>query len=174
MQEVETPKPTKESDGTLSFLWNTHAYLQQSIRFADSKAGIVLVVTASIVGCLYADGVLDAILTFSGAVPVYKHVVAWASLLLLAAGWLLSAFVVFPRTPIGCPKRFVFCRDIRRHESSARMLELLGQESARSTALAEQVYEVAGIAEAKYLWLRPSMVVSLAGIVIAGVALALI
>ncbi|MCY2926387.1 MAG: hypothetical protein NT031_13295 [Planctomycetota bacterium] len=53
------PVPIVPDDGkpALEFAWNTHRYLNEYIRFADAKAGVVIAVCSALVASLYAGKV---------------------------------------------------------------------------------------------------------------------
>lgn len=81
---------SQQDDASIEFLWNSHSYLNEYIRFADTKAEIVIGWTSAVIGALLASG-------------FHKHfdvsiigVLCFASLAVLVTAFVFGFMAVWP------------------------------------------------------------------------------
>lgn len=156
------------------FLWNVHGYVNEYIRFADTKATIALAIAGSIASTVLAK-VHDGLGGGMGAWGLLQWS-AVLSMMLLGLSALTAAWVVVPTRGENQRKGFLYWVRIRKHESPesyATAAEAL-PDAQQSKEIAEHIYVLAGIASDKYLWLNISMWLGLPGAIIGALTLALL
>lgn len=140
-------------------LWNVHEYIQEYVRFADTKAGVAIVVISTVLGLCYSK---DMHHSFVSANVFNWGLVAWFSLLVyvaLAASTLLATLVIVPRLTAAPPKGFVFWHSIAGHKSAQAFASELGNvtDDELRKHLAHQVYAISCICKQKYLFIKLSL-----------------
>jgi hypothetical protein len=183
----------------LEFLWKTHSYTNEYIRFADPKAGILIALAGGLIAALYAAKChqycsptrldwkeMSWLATFLGACSLVAFV--FLGLSVLFNGWAVAprlwrTFVlgVWQRlwkslnaqTP---PPGYVFWGDVLLHQDgdtywkAARKLT----EDEMGQAVAKHVYTLAGIANEKFKWVTRGTMLGYAGAVFACIVLVLV
>lgn len=127
-----------------SFLWQTHSYLAEYARFADTKAAFAGTIAGALIGCLFSAGLFAPLVR----TPIRSWpLVSWASGiggLLLGGCIVLAICVVYPRLKWHGRPGFIFWRAVAAHCNaehfakafSSEIQEILTQE------LAGQVFTV--------------------------------
>ena len=178
---MSRPVPDAPKD-QLEFAWKVHAYTNEYIRFADSKAGLALAVVAGLVATLFGAkghthlhysrlwfvcGAIDGEATALGGLSLVGF------LGLLAAAWLLIR-AIWPRlwaksqadiekekaaNPPVIPggRGLIFWDKVREHSTAAEYEGAVKQAdvAAQLHQVADHVHTLAGIAKQKYdriLW----------------------
>ncbi len=135
-------------------LWRLHDHIQASIRFADTKAGLVLTYISGLVAALVAAG---------------SHKVAWSFgfydagrvvvLIAICVAFVSCILTLSPRTPASPSGRCLFWSDIRKYrDGSEYRAALLERDAALTHELPDQLYVIAGICETKYRWISRAVV----------------
>ncbi|MCD0462093.1 Pycsar system effector family protein [Roseiconus lacunae] len=176
------PAIRSDASETASFLWNVHSYLTTFIQFADVKAGVVFVWSSSVLGWLatggYAKFVVNGQYWESHTKLATSIVLAVVALM---AAFMASVLVVYPslgylkkRTESKCsggaPDQLVFWRSIVDHERP-EYIERVGAQSKLDLATANNVYDLAGVANKKYFFLQWAIGLAAAGSLFAILAL---
>lgn len=134
------------------------AYLTDNIKFADSKAGVLigmdgLLLRAAIDYFKSAGITFESLLESLASVGRFSVIFGSAFLIL---GIILSLAVVFPRRGPGVKRGFVFWESIAKYSSADEyikdVMDIADDELDRK--MAEQQYYVAMTATKKYLMLR--------------------
>jgi len=157
--------PDLENEAAGPFLWNVHSYINEYIRFADTKAALVIAYGSALAGVFYAKGLHKAPL----ACPINR----WDERLALSAlaiglvltSVLVAVIAIMPQLRSSGRKGIVFWNDIVAHKNSdgyhGAVAGLPPQELLRQ--LSRHVYFLSVIARRKYVLTRVSMIGSLAG-----------
>lgn len=160
MRPIERPTSrTVDSKDRLDFLWKTHGYTNDYIRFADSKAGFIAVSVAGLVGALFATHVFDALCqTPLDRWPV-RCWLAMLALVLLVISFILAIVAIRPRLRSTVRKGFIYWESILAHGSE---LEFAAQSHKLDSDAMEQnvsrhLYVLALICTRKYFWANLSM-----------------
>jgi hypothetical protein len=165
------------------FVWHTHAYTNEGIRFADTKAAAVIAWCSGLIAMLFAAKVHRRFMDY----PLALSNILWAetvlgavsllAFLLLAAAVLCAFIAIVPRLwsregAAGHIPGYIYWEVIRPHGSpEAYKEEVLAQdpETLLGHAL-EHLYVLAGIAQKKYYWVSWSLWVAAMGSLVAGLA----
>jgi hypothetical protein len=163
----ETPPAAHE--GLIDFLWKVHDSTEQAIRFADSKAAMVVVAASGAMSALYASKLHHC---FLGVAPVncrlteaLKGAGAAVAFLLLAAGLLQAAWAVMPRLQKKPVAGFLFWEGILAHGNCDDFAGALrGQGAAQvSRHLQDDLFCLSRVCRAKYRHVLWSMRLTVAG-----------
>jgi hypothetical protein len=147
-----------------AFLWNVHSYVNEYIRFADTKAELVVAWTSAIMGVLVAAKLhhhvgwsFTGLLTFAGLTS-----------LVIAFG--LAFWAVVPRLWTTQPQGFVFWKSIVAHGTKEKFVEAFMAEPADRLAnhIAGHLFELSRVCDAKYWWVNYSIVFAFVGSVLSG------
>lgn len=153
-----------------AFQWSVHSYINEYIRYADTKAALVIAYASAMIGVLYARGLHKtftehAIGTWS--LRVYLSAGAFS---LLAVSILLAACSVAPRLSTHGDRGFVFWDDIRRHDSPDSYNGALCSLSSEdlTSQLSTHIFSLSGIAKNKFRLVGFSSWTALIGSAVAG------
>lgn len=157
-------------DASVDFLWKTHSYLNECIRFADTKAELVIAWTSAMIGALLAGGQHKQIeCSLVGLSNV-------SGLLFLAVAFTCAFVAVFPRMRTSQPKGFIFSESILAHASGEDYFDAFRKLSANDDSkslirpIAEHIYDLSGISRLKYLWVSRSIGAAFAGSALSAIA----
>jgi hypothetical protein len=153
------------------FLWNVHGYVNEHIRFADTKAAIVLAWAGAIVGGLVSNGSYKNFQEGRLFQPE-SWLLAWATLiafLLLAIAWLVAVLVVTPRVTYsdGGMKGLIFWRQVKMFPDATNYTTAVEQCSNLQACVAEHVYDLSNVADQKFIRVSYSILIALAGTALA-------
>jgi hypothetical protein len=161
--------------GHREFLWQTHRYTNEYIRFSDAKSGIAIAFSLAALGALYETGSFEALV----AAPIrqwttYDQWVAAATVLLVFAG-LSAGWSIRPRLSNKQPRGFIFWESVRAHESETEYHAALARqtEADLDRHLAAHQYTLSSVTSRKFYWSAWSVLLTLAGMLLAGVLIAL-
>jgi hypothetical protein len=175
---VSTGTPRLRTSHT-DFLWHVHAYTDENIRFADTKASIVIVWSAVLLGYLISAKAHHlflhagfAKLSAGGQAHALLGLVTFG---FLAAAFLLAVLTISPNLRDERSPGFLFWKRIRAHKSAARFREQLLQRSSEDLAshLAGNVFILAGVCQRKYRRLQWAIRTACCGSLAAGVVVLL-
>ena len=137
-----------------AFAESVHQYIREYIRFADQKATFVFTGATALLAFLYKNGVSGRWLK-----PIMQwnilDTVAFVAMIALAAGALVTLWVVIPRTP-GSRRGFVFWEAIAEYGSGREYADELWRLSTPSLfqVKAEHCLDLARVCRQKYRLLR--------------------
>jgi hypothetical protein len=168
------PEPPAFEGHHLDFAWKTHEYLHNYVRFADTKAALVIAWCSTVLGALYAAGLHSAVAPSRFTVTDWSGAATAAAtaVWLLAPSLLLAAWAIAPRLNTKQRGGLVFWDSIRVNADEEIFARALAHRDPRHLThhLCIQIYTVAGIAKRKYWCVLVSVYLSLAGSILAGLA----
>jgi hypothetical protein len=155
----------KEPSPNGDFVWHAHAYTNDYIRFADTKAGAVIAWCSGLIAALFAAKVHHHFMHASNSTVLgLLALVAFAA---LSAGLLAAFGAIHPRLWSSTEQvGFIFWERVRRHRDAAAFWEELKKHQAAACLTEEtagHLYDLAGICKSKYRWVAWSMWLALAG-----------
>ena len=163
----------EEDEFMEEYLWHVNAYLNEHVRFSDTKAGSVIVLAGAMLSLLYGGGLHR---TFAQA-PIgewgIRSVAALVTYLLLGTAVMAAAWSMRPRMARNFPKGYVFWESILAHGSAAKFVLDLNRRTRQELLdhLAIQLYAVSGICSTKFRWVGRSVALCLTGALLAAVVL---
>lgn len=147
-------------------------YLSIHVQLADAKAGVVIGVSASILGYLLSqDYFRAAAIHFSG----WQALVGWAAIGALMAAFGLAFAVILPRH-LGIGKGLIYFQAVTQYADADAYMEAISNNSAESLAevRARNCYFVSHVCARKYAMLRRSMLTCTAAIALSGLSMVLL
>jgi hypothetical protein len=162
-----------KQDG-VKFLWEVHHYINEYIRFADTKAAFTATACTALIGSIVASKALDSIFLRHTSQWLWSQKLSIIALILLTAAVLLCIWSIRPRlpgkNPTGGP---IFWESIVAHGSPHAFFQYLADlhPDDRVAALSDHVYVLASIAKKKYSHVSWAVWLGLPGGIIAGAAL---
>jgi hypothetical protein len=150
--------------GLVEFLWKVHDSLEQSIRFADSKAALVIVAASGLLSALYAARVHVRFLVAS-RVEVLPALWASTAFLLLGCGVCLAAWAIVPRFRKRPLPGLLFWESILAHGEPDQFRAALARREPHDfdAALLDDLFRLAKVCRLKYWYVRWSMYLTFAG-----------
>jgi hypothetical protein len=157
------------TDRTEDFLWKVHSYTNDYIRFADTKAAVVIAWASALVSGLYglkahhflAPAKFD---TADPALwPTLQGGLAATAFLFLGLAFVMAMAVVMPRLWTKKTTGFIFWEDILGHVSGTALLNDLERSQETKKHLADHLFQIAQISRRKYRRLRWAIGFSLVG-----------
>ena len=160
---------------TAEFTWKTHDYVNAYIRFADTKAGVVIVFCSGLMAALYAAKVHIAILNTAPGVWGSIQVIGCFAWVVLVFAAVCAALVVLPRLTSQQPQGFIFWQSILAFKSADGFCQAYGarREAQLAEHLARHLYDLASVADRKYFWVGLSVWSALGGSILAATAILL-
>ncbi|HET7229091.1 MAG TPA: Pycsar system effector family protein [Longimicrobium sp.] len=173
MQPLLRTASVEEDEFMEEYLWHVNQYLNEHVRFSDTKAGSVIVLAGAMLSLLYGGGMHR---TFA-AVPIsewtLRTVAALVTYVLLGGSVLTASWSMRPRMARGVPKGFVFWESILAHGSAAQFVRELNKRSRQELLdhLALQLFAVSGICSTKFRWVGRAVMLCMTGALLAAVVL---
>jgi hypothetical protein len=173
MQPLLRTASVEEDEFMEEYLWHVNQYLNEHVRFSDTKAGSVIVLAGAMLSLLYGGGLHR---TFA-AVPIsewsLRTIGAMVTYLLLGASVGCASWSIRPRMVNSVPTGYVFWESILAHGSPKAFVLELNKRSRQELLdhLAMQLYVVSGICSTKFRWVGRSITLCLAGALLAAVVL---
>ena len=173
MQPLLRTASVEEDEFMEEYLWHVNSYLNEHVRFSDTKAGSVIVLAGAMLSLLYGGGLHR---TFA-AVPVSEWTLrtfaALITYLLLGSSVLCAAWSMRPRMVNSVPTGYVFWESILAHGSPAAFVRELNKRSRQELLdhLAVQLFIVSGICSTKFRWVGRSIFLCLGGALLAAIVL---
>jgi len=173
MQPLLRSASVEEDEFMGDYLWHVNSYLNEHVRFSDTKAGSVIVLAGAMLSLLYGGGLHR---TFA-AVPVSEWTLrtfaALATYLLLGASVGCASWSMRPRMVNTVPKGYLFWESILAHGSPAAFTKELNRRSRQELLdhLSVQLYIVSGICSTKFRWVGRSIFLCLGGALLAAMVL---
>jgi hypothetical protein len=154
----------------LDFLWRIHAYTNDYIRFADTKAGFAAGTVLAVVGALVASHPFDSL---SQSPLLQLHYRVWFSALALAVlvlSFICALLAIRPRLKSTAPRGFIFWESVMGHGSDMTYADECKKLSADEMELnvTRHIYALAAICKRKYFWTNLSILTGSVGGLLAG------
>ena len=162
----DLPTPAAEAQSApvdmkaqLDFLWNTHKYLNDYIRFADTKRRFTVALVSTVVGDLFAGKLHDLFLLTA---PKQWTVIAWLSagaFFALGASIACGVWTIRPRLLSKQSKGFLYWGGVTEHRSPEAFWNELRRQSQERLAehLGHHVFCLSELSRKKYFWVSLSM-----------------
>jgi hypothetical protein len=153
------------SSDRAEFLWNVHSYMNEYIRFADAKAGLVVAWASAMLGALAGARLHDKIdANLQGAFCL-------AGVLSLLIAFALAFWSIVPRLWTRQPIGYIFWKSILAHKSKDQFVSGIMAQSADELngQVAGHVFDLAGICDAKFSYVNISIIFAFVGSVLSGV-----
>jgi Family of unknown function (DUF5706) len=163
----------EEDEFMEEYLWSINQYLNEHVRFSDTKAGSVIVLSGALLSMLYGGGLHR---TFA-AVPIgawrLRSIAAMVTFAMLGASVMAAAWSMRPRLVRNFAKGYVFWESILAHGSPAAFVRDLNLRTRQELLdhLAVQLYAVSGICSTKFRWVGRAVMLCLTGAMLAAVVL---
>lgn len=162
IEPVNHPFPLKTG---LEFLWNTHQYTNEYIRFADTKAGAVIALASSLLVGMYTTRLH---LLFLVVAPKEWGFQAWSCVLafsFLFLAIIFSAWSIAPRLWNKQNPGYVFWGSILAHGNSNNFWVAFQNQNEHTLAehLAHHLFSIASVSASKYTWLKISLFLTIFG-----------
>ena len=146
------------------FLWKVHGYVNDYIRFADTKAAFCLGVASELVGALFSSKSQELFLK----PPQTFTLLAWMSLaafLFLVFSIGSAVIVVYPRLWIHALKGHSSYMAIAEFPSAKAFAADFGLQSDQelNDQLSNQLYSLAKVCRRKYRWVGVAMATAVIG-----------
>jgi len=151
------------------YLWNTHKYKNDYIRFADTKAAFTVAFCCTLVAGLYKAGVHESVLNRP---PIAWGGSTWAAVvafLCLFVAIVAGVWTIRPRLSSSQSKGFIYWGAIAEHGSAEEFWSVLKTKTPEQLTahLAHHVFALSKLAQQKYLWVAISMTSAATGSVLA-------
>jgi hypothetical protein len=148
-------------DTHLDFAWKTHEYINNYIRFADTKAAFVIAWSSAILGTLYVGRLHEAALQSHFTLKDISWVTTLATLAfpILGTSFLIAAWSIIPRLSTRQLSGLIFWESILIHANGELYANALGRNDNNQLArhLCVQIHTVAAVARKKYFCVAVSM-----------------
>lgn len=155
-------RPSSASDHQREYLWNVHEYLQEAVHFSDTKSALLIVFCTGLLATLFSSG-LHRNLPRLGYAPILSVVCFMLLGLAIAlAGWSIRPRL-FARKSF--EQGYIFWETICKHGTAGAFADDFRRQSDERLIvhLATQVFAVAEVCHAKYLWFNRAFVATLVG-----------
>ncbi len=182
-----------ERGHSIEFLWNTHSYINEYIKFADAKAGVVATWTSAFLGVLISIDVHHLFMGGEGSdcstlTGIAAAALSLIGMLLLAAGFIAAVFALIPRlwsrplrslrfwkeispSPASQNLGYIFWSDILAHGSTEAFVKnvLKRDDDRLAKDIAEHIYVLSQICDRKFSFVVRSIQFSTAGSICAAI-----
>jgi len=155
------------------YLWSVNGYINDHIRFSDTKAGSVIVLAGAVLSLLYGGGLQRMFANRPFAEWTVTSVAALLAFLALGAAVLTAAWSMRPRLVRVHTTGFIFWESVLAHGSADAFVKALNGQSRQQLLdhLSTQIYHVSLVCSRKFLWVARSIQLCLAGALLAAVVL---
>lgn len=137
------------AQGHLEFLWHSHAYVNEYIRFADAKAAFIVTLASGALAAFWSVGVLDIRLASPSQWGLVASLGGLASALLILsiclAGWAVKG-----RTPTVTGSGISWVEIARGSADELASLIESSSDVDLSKRLAAHVFELSSVCQQKY------------------------
>lgn len=173
--EAAPPLMGPQWSQTLDFLWKTHSYINDYIRFADQKSGVSIVFSTSLLGVYQGRNLYARLLA---GTPVTWRFTEWliaVGVAVLTCAVICAAWAIRPRLR-GVPRAgYVYWGAIQAFGSSSGLWSSISSETPEGLTryMSDQVFNASAICEQKFRWANRSVMASIVGGALSGLVLLL-
>jgi hypothetical protein len=159
----------EEDEFMEEYLWHVNQYLNEHVRFSDTKAGSVIVLSGAILSLLYSGGFYHSFARTPVAQWTLGAVASLLTFMALGGSVMLAAWSMRPRLVRNFSTGYVFWESILAHGSGPAFVQALNQRTRQELLdhLAAQIYNVSAVCSTKFRWVGRSMMLAMAGAVLA-------
>jgi hypothetical protein len=158
-------EPAADQAARNEFLWRVHSYINDYIRFADTKAQLTIGWSTAVAGALIAAHFYD------GMVWPWPALARLVGLLALGVSIACAVIAVNPRLRTSQPKGYIYWNSVLGHgdkDNFVRAADSIGANEA-GQHVANHIYDLASICRNKYWWVNLSILLAFAGSVLSGI-----
>jgi hypothetical protein len=163
-EEEATVVTVEEDEWMAEYLWHVNQYIGDNVRFSDTKAGSVIVLSGAVLSLLYSGGLHR---TFARPLGEWKldAVAALLTFLCLGAAVMAAAWSIRPRLVRNFSAGYVFWEAILAHGSSQAFVVELNRRSRRELLdhLGVQIFNVSAVASTKFRWVARATLLCMTG-----------
>lgn len=147
-----------------SFLWHVHSYVNEYIRFADTKASLVIGWTSALIGVLTASNFHKR---FEWSPP---GIICVAGFLGLIAAFVCAFIAIWPRLRTSQSKGFIFWKSILANGNREIFVAAFNQETAGALleGVSQHLHDLSGVCSKKFCWVSYSIVFAFIGSILCG------
>jgi hypothetical protein len=171
-EEEATVVTVEEDEWMEQYLWNVNHYIGENVRFSDTKAGSVIVLSGAVLSLLYSGGFHH---TFARPLGEWRlsGVAALLTFLCLGGAVLAAAWSIRPRLVRNFSAGYVFWEAILAHGSSQAFVVELNRRTRRELLdhLAVQIFSVSAVASTKFRWVARATLLCMSGAVLGAIVL---
>ncbi|HEX6748871.1 MAG TPA: Pycsar system effector family protein [Longimicrobium sp.] len=180
---IEIPSPivgsldrsasVEEDEFMSDYLWAVNGYINDHVRFSDTKAGSVIVLSGALLSLLYGGGVQRMFAARTFGEWTISSVAALLAFLCLGGSVLTAAWSMRPRLVRIHSTGFIFWEGVLAHGSADAFVRSVAGQSRQQLIdhLAMQIYHVSLVCSRKFLWVARSILLCLAGALLAAAVL---
>lgn len=170
---VPSPVDSKDEKSKQEFLWNTHQYINEYMRFGDTKAAFVAAFSTALIGALYTAKFHVAMVQLPLAQWTAPTWLAAFGGGLLALSVLLALHTIRPRLTTTQSKGIIFWQSIRAHGAVEAFQASFHSQSGQSLNdhLLHHNFDLSGHCITKYRAISLSILALALGAVFAASAL---
>jgi hypothetical protein len=164
----------EEDDFMSEYLWSVNGYINDHVRFSDTKAGSVIVLAGAVLSLLYGGGLQRSFAGRPFSEWTVTSVAALLAFLALGASVLTAAWSMRPRIVRVHNSGFIFWESVLAHGSADAFVRSLNGQTRQQLLdhLSTQIYIVSLVCSRKFVWVARSIQLCLAGALLAAVVLA--
>jgi hypothetical protein len=163
----------EEDEFMEEYLWHVNQYINEHVRFSDTKAGSVIVLAGAMLSLLYGAGVQRSFASTPIAAWTVASMGAALAYLALGASVLSAAWSIRPRLVRVHTTGFIFWESVLAHGSADAFVRALNTLSRKQLLdhLSAQIYHVSLVCSRKFVWVARSIQLCLLGALLAAMVL---
>lgn len=148
------------------YWWSVHSSTNEYIRFADTKAALIVAWNTAILGVLYSKDVHKLVFAAHWGTAA-ASVVAF---LLLVLAFLTALYAVAPQLKQNAKNGLIYWDDVRQFTSSSKYVNaaISADEAETQAQLLDHIFTLAGICQRKYHLIGWSIRLAFLGSLFAG------
>jgi len=159
------PREGTLTGAELEFLWNTHSYINEYIRFSDSKAGIAITISGALLGLLYSGRVQDLFVKSPVGAWSWVSWFSFTAFFFLVVAVLLGVWAIKPRPWSRQQRALVYWGGIAKFPHPEAFCSEFRRQSDHALIehLANHVHELSTVCASKYFWVSCSILAGAVG-----------
>jgi hypothetical protein len=171
--EDATIVSVEEDEWMEVYLWNINTMIGENVRFSDTKAGSVIVLSGAVLSMLYSGGFHRAFASRPVGAWSLNSLASLLTFLFLGGAVLCAAWSIRPRFSRNFQPGYVFWESILAHGSAKAFVRELNRRSRRELLdhLAVQIFIVSSVASTKFRWVGRGMLLCMCGAVLGAAVL---
>jgi hypothetical protein len=155
------------------YLWAVNGYINDHVRFSDTKAGSVIVLAGAVLSLLYSGGLQRDFAGRPFGEWTITSVAALLAFLCLGGSVMTAAWSIRPRLVRVHTTGFIFWESVLAHGSADAFVRALNGQTRQQLLdhLCAQIYHVSLVCSRKFLWVARSIQLCLVGALLAAAVL---
>lgn len=140
----------------IEYIWKIHEHLSENIKFADAKAGLLIIFISTLIGALHTTGNTKQLAIFSLS---FRGIILLLTLMLMLTSIFFAVIVILPRLKTSVNTGIIFWVGILTHGKSDSYAEKMATvtEADLINQLSAQVFDLAEICNQKYKYVKYSL-----------------